>query len=108
MTNEDIARRLRLHATVLTRTGTNLYRVRAFRQAAMAVLTLTEPIENLDRTALERVPGIGRSLAQTIGEYARTGRWNPNHQRPTSPRRPGREVAVPPAALRGISSPSRC
>ena len=77
MTNEDIAHRLRLHAAELSRGGNNLYRVRAFRQAAMAVMMLTEPIENLDRTALERVPGIGRSLAETIGEYARTGLWTP-------------------------------
>ena len=77
MTNEDIARRLRHHAAELSRTGDNLYRVRAFRQAAMAVLTLPEPVERLDRSALERVPGIGRSLAGTIEQFARTGRWTP-------------------------------
>jgi DNA polymerase (family 10) len=78
MTNEDIALRLRHHATELSRSGDNLYRVRAFRQAAMAVLTLPEPVERLDRSALERVPGIGRSLAGTIDEFARTGRWAPS------------------------------
>ncbi|HET6572560.1 MAG TPA: helix-hairpin-helix domain-containing protein [Fimbriiglobus sp.] len=77
MTNEDIARRLRYHASELSRAGDNLYRVRAFRQAAMAVLTLPEPVERLDRSALERVPGIGRSLAGTIGEFAKTGQWTP-------------------------------
>jgi DNA polymerase (family 10) len=80
MTNEDIARRLRNHATELSRTGDNLYRVRAFRQAAMAVLTLPEPVERLDRSALERVPGIGRSLAGTIEQFARTGEWAPRRQ----------------------------
>lgn len=80
MTNEDIARRLRHHASELSRTGDNLYRVRAFRQAAMAVLTLPEPVERLDRSALERVPGIGRSLAGTIGEYAKTGQWAPSRR----------------------------
>ena len=77
MTNEDSARRLRHHASELSRAGDNLYRVRAFRQAAMAVLTLPEPVERLDRSALERVPGIGRSLAGTIDEFARTGQWSP-------------------------------
>ena len=90
MTNEDIAQQLRHHASELSRAGDNLYRVRAFRQAAMAVLTLPEPVERLDRSALERVPGIGRSLAGTIGEYAKTGQWVPNEVRSlrerTSPR----------------------
>ena len=70
MTNEDIALKLRRHATALARGGDNLYRVRAFRQAAMAVLTLTEPVADLvsarGPAALEQVPGIGKSLAQTI------------------------------------------
>jgi DNA polymerase (family 10) len=77
MTNEDIARQLRHHAAELSRKGDNLYRVRAFRQAAMAVLTLPEPVTDLlaarGRQALERVPGIGRSLAETIDALARTG-----------------------------------
>ncbi len=86
MTNEDIARRLRLHATELSQAGDNLYRVRAFRQAAMAVLTLTEPVTELvaarGREALERVPGIGKSLAGTISEFASTGRWAPGADHP--------------------------
>ncbi len=80
MTNEDIARHLRHHAAELSRAGDNLYRVRAFRQAAMAVLTLPEPADRLDRSALERVPGIGRSLAETIQQLARTGQWAPRHR----------------------------
>ena len=79
MTNEDIARQLRHHAAELARGGDNLYRVRAFRQAAMAVLTLTEPVADIlfatGRGGLERVPGIGKSLAETIDVFARTGTW---------------------------------
>ena len=75
MTNEDIARRLREHASELARGGNNLYRVRAFRQAAMAVLGLTGEVRDLvsegGPAVLERVPGIGRSLADTIAGLAR-------------------------------------
>lgn len=39
-TNHQIARRLRQQATALARGGDNLYRVRAFRQAAMTVMAL--------------------------------------------------------------------
>ena len=75
MTNDAIARRLREHAAELARGGDNLYRVRAFRQAALAVLNLPEPVEAIlsarGRDGLEQVPGIGRSLAGTIAGYAR-------------------------------------
>jgi DNA polymerase (family 10) len=69
-TNRDIARKLREQATELARGGGNLYRVRAFRQAAMTVLALPEEVSALVAAAgpraLERLPGIGRSLADTI------------------------------------------
>lgn len=74
MTNADIARELRTRATDLARQGDNLYRVRAFRQAAMAVLALPEPVADLlaaaGPKALERLPGVGRSLADTIATLA--------------------------------------
>ncbi|OWK38011.1 helix-hairpin-helix domain-containing protein [Fimbriiglobus ruber] len=81
MTNDDIAQKLRTHATSLARSGNNLYRVRAFRQAAMAVLMLPTPVMTMlsdrGRPALEEVPGIGPSLAETIDEFTRTGDWKP-------------------------------
>jgi DNA polymerase (family 10) len=75
LTNQEIARKLRDRATELARTGHNLYRVRAFRSAAMAVLGLTNEVSELVATGkadqLEAVPGIGKSLAETIAGYAR-------------------------------------
>ncbi len=72
-TNQEIARKLREHASELARTGDNLYRVRAFRQAAMAVLALPEEVSVIVAAAgpkaLERVPGVGKSLADTIAGY---------------------------------------
>ncbi|MBP3958251.1 hypothetical protein J8F10_23640 [Gemmata sp. G18] len=73
LTNQDIAQRLREHANELARAGNNLYRVRAFRSAAMAVLGLpadvTELLASGGPRELERVPGIGKSLATTIAGY---------------------------------------
>ena len=72
MTNQDIARKLRDHATEMASRNENLYRVRAFRRAAMAVMGMNDDVTTLvrhgDRRALESVPGIGKSLAQTIAE----------------------------------------
>lgn len=74
MTNEDIARKLREHAAELARGGNNLYRVRAFRQAALAVMGLPAEVGQLvaagGPAALTRVPGIGKSLADTIARFA--------------------------------------
>lgn len=75
MTNDAIARRLRDHAAELARRRDNLYRVRAFRQAALAVQGLPEPVERIldarGQAGLEQVPGIGRSLAETIAGFAK-------------------------------------
>jgi DNA polymerase/3'-5' exonuclease PolX len=74
MTNGDIARKLRERASELARGGDNLYRVRAFRQAAVVVQGLSDDVGALVAAAgpraLERVPGIGKSLASTIAELA--------------------------------------
>jgi DNA polymerase (family 10) len=74
MTNGDIARKLRERAAELARDGNNLYRVRAFRQAAFAVQGLTDEVQALVSSGgpkvLERVPGIGKSLSETIANYA--------------------------------------
>lgn len=73
LSNYQIAQHLRKQATELARGRTNLYRVRAFRQAAMTVLALPEELSALvaakGRRALEQLPGVGRSLAETIAAY---------------------------------------
>lgn len=75
ITNQEIARKLRDTATELAKANGNLYRVRAFRSAAMAVLGLPGEVSELvasGRTRdLERVPGIGKSLVDTITRYIR-------------------------------------
>jgi DNA polymerase/3'-5' exonuclease PolX len=79
VTNIQIARRLRTYAHELVRKKENLYRVRAFRRAAEAVLRLDEPVEAISArggpAALAAVPGIGPSLATTISGYATLGVW---------------------------------
>ena len=74
MTNEDIARELREEASQLARQGNNLYRIRAFRQAAMAVLALPDEVSSIiareGMKKLEQVPGIGKRLATRIAQFA--------------------------------------
>ncbi len=83
MTNADIVLQLRTYANELTQSHTNLYRVRAFRQAVTAVMGLDcEVLELINRTGtsgLKAIPGIGNSLAETIATFAVTGHWQPIH-----------------------------
>lgn len=74
-TNEDIAQRLLAYAGQLRRSGESLYRIRAYRRAAEAVLAQNAPVAGMNETQLFDLPGIGRSLARTIATYAATGQW---------------------------------
>jgi hypothetical protein len=79
MTNEEISQRLQQYAADLEKEGGNLYRVRAYRNAALAVLAMTRPASELlaeqGRAGLEELPGIGKSLAYTIEGLVEEGKW---------------------------------
>jgi len=74
MDNPAIARELLRHASDLAADGDNLYRVRAYRQAAGVIQALDRPVADLIATAGARglltLPGVGPSLAKTIAELA--------------------------------------
>ena len=76
-TNQEISRKLREQANQLAKSGDNLYRIRAFRQAAMAVMALDEEVASIVTTngqqALEQFPGIWKSLAETIANFVLSG-----------------------------------
>ena len=69
MTNHDLARKLRTHADALAAAGDNLYRVRAVRRAATAVLAAPVPVADEPAT-IGRLPGVGKALARRIAELA--------------------------------------
>lgn len=76
--NAEIAERLGKIAALLEAQGANPFRVRAYRTAAETLKGLDEPVADIlrreDIGGLERLPGIGRSLAHTIDGIVRTGR----------------------------------
>ena len=65
-------------AELLEARGANPFRVRSYRRAAQVVRELSKPVRDmLDREgteALERLPGLGKSLVRSIERLARTGR----------------------------------
>ena len=76
--NEEIADLLERIADLLEAQGANAYRVRAYRAAARTIRECAEPLMALDEAggpeALERLPGIGKSIGGLVHEYVHTGR----------------------------------
>ncbi len=72
MNKDEIAARLRREAAELASRGENLYRIRAFRQAAFAVLAIPTETNGWNRADWECVPGIGKSLAERLENYCKT------------------------------------
>jgi len=76
--NAQIARSLDEIAGLLESQGANPFRVRAYRTGAQTLRELNQPVAEIlqreDIAGLERLAGIGRSLAHTIEQLVETGR----------------------------------
>ncbi len=75
MTNQQIARQLQQYAREIQARRESLYRVRAYRRAALEVQRFDTAIADVAVDDLGRTPGIGKHLAVVISNYARTGEW---------------------------------
>ncbi|MFO0697590.1 MAG: histidinol-phosphatase [Nitrospira sp.] len=72
--NQRLATLFRSMADLLSAQRANPYRVRAYRRAADALLTLEEDVAAVARRqALEEIDGIGTDLAKKIEEFLETG-----------------------------------
>ncbi|MCX7847129.1 MAG: DNA polymerase/3'-5' exonuclease PolX [bacterium] len=74
--NSELAAIFNTIADILDIQGANVFRVRAYRNAARVVEQLSEPIGELvvrDPKALDRLPGIGKGLHEKIVEYCQRG-----------------------------------
>jgi hypothetical protein len=79
MDNQTIARKLTEYANHLEARESNVYRVRAYRQAAQTVLRLDRQVRDIvareGRAGLEALPGIGKHLSYTLEGLVRTGEF---------------------------------
>ncbi len=72
--NQQLATIFRSMADLLSAQRANPYRVRAYRRAADALLTLEEDVAVIaGRQGLEDIDGIGADLAKKIEEFLETG-----------------------------------
>ena len=75
MTNAEMSKVFERLAVMLEMEGANVFRVRAYREAARVIGASGESMATLAETpgALEELPGIGKDLAQKIRDLAATG-----------------------------------
>ncbi len=76
--NEDIAGRLDEVAHILLEQGANRFRVHAYQQAATMLRGLSRPVSGIfaeeGLAGLEKLPGVGNSIARAIQDVLRHGR----------------------------------
>lgn len=71
--NAEIAKNLNEIGEILTMKG-DRFRSRAYLMAAQRITALTEDIQKVaERGELEQIPGVGKSIAMTIGELLENG-----------------------------------
>lgn len=74
MTNKQISKVLSQIGSLLTLQGENVFKARAYTNAARRLENLSEPVEVMvDEDRLRKVPGLGASMVRHITELVRDG-----------------------------------
>ncbi|MFE9168751.1 DNA polymerase/3'-5' exonuclease PolX [Streptomyces kebangsaanensis] len=71
--NEEVEALLHEYADLIAITGGDAFRARAYEKAARAIGGCPADVSHLDAAALREIPGVGRSIAEKVVEYVRTG-----------------------------------
>ncbi|MGH3399546.1 MAG: helix-hairpin-helix domain-containing protein [Streptosporangiaceae bacterium] len=71
--NDTAAALLGEYAELLVMTGGDRLRARAYEKAARAIGGHSADISALSPAALQRIPGVGKSIAEKVGEIGQTG-----------------------------------
>ncbi len=75
MQNQDIAQVFNEIADILEIQGENLFRIRSYRNAALAIENLSEDLNSIyKKNELKEISGVGESIAEKIEELLKTGR----------------------------------
>ncbi|MER6015850.1 DNA polymerase/3'-5' exonuclease PolX [Streptomyces bluensis] len=72
--NEEVEALLQEYADLIAITGGDAFKARAYEKAARAIGGHPADVSHLDVAGLREIPGVGRSIAEKVVEYFRTGR----------------------------------
>ncbi|MDW8805372.1 DNA polymerase/3'-5' exonuclease PolX [Streptomyces scabiei] len=87
--NEEVEALLQEYADLIAITGGEAFKARAYEKAARAIGGHPADVSHLDVAGLKEIPGVGRSIAEKVIEYFRTG-----HVRVVEERRAGIPAGV--------------
>ncbi|MEU9118807.1 DNA polymerase/3'-5' exonuclease PolX [Streptomyces sp. NPDC048506] len=71
--NEEIEALLREYADLILITGGDAFKARAYEKAARAIGGHHTDVSTLDAAGLRKIPNVGRSIADKVLQYLRTG-----------------------------------
>jgi DNA polymerase (family X) len=71
--NEEVEALLQEYADLIAITGGDAFKARAYEKAARAVGGYAGDVAGLDDEALREIPGVGKSIAEKVTEFLRTG-----------------------------------
>lgn len=74
--NDQVRELLQEYADLISIAGGDAFRARAYEKAARAVGGFPEDVAGMDVEGLQRIPGVGKSTAEKVAEYLRTGRMD--------------------------------
>ncbi|MFC7866922.1 DNA polymerase/3'-5' exonuclease PolX [Streptomyces murinus] len=72
--NGEVEAVLREYADLIAITGGDAFKARAYEKAARAVGGYPADVSKLDEEGLREIPNVGRSIAEKVVEYLRTGK----------------------------------
>ncbi|MFJ5720503.1 DNA polymerase/3'-5' exonuclease PolX [Streptomyces sp. NPDC093149] len=72
--NEEVEALLQEYADLIAITGGDAFKARAYEKAARAIGGYPADVSHLDVRGLKEIPGVGRSIAEKVIEYFRTGK----------------------------------
>ena len=71
--NDEVAELLREYADLLQITGGDAFRARNYEKAAKSVAGFSGDVSQLDKAGLQKIAGVGKSIATKIVQYQQTG-----------------------------------
>ncbi|MGW3147087.1 DNA polymerase/3'-5' exonuclease PolX [Streptomyces sp. NPDC001177] len=71
--NDEVAALLQEYADLISITGGDAFKARVYEKAARAIGGHHADVRNLDVKGLREIPGVGKSIAEKVVEYFRTG-----------------------------------
>jgi DNA polymerase (family 10) len=72
--NEEVEALLQEYADLIAITGGDAFKARAYEKAARAIGGYPADVSGLDEDGLREIPNVGRSIADKVSEYLRTGK----------------------------------